>query len=95
MRTPGRLRALLLASIVTCLLWGVVATWTAGQRLSAANQVVAGSGPLSAAGQATFTGDAANGDNDLRGLVAGMIVAALLMAAAAAWGAYRRLAEYR
>jgi hypothetical protein len=56
---------------------------------------VAGSGPLSAAGQATFTGDAANGDNDLRGLVAGMIVAALLMAAAAAWGAYRRLAEYR
>jgi hypothetical protein len=46
-RTPGRLRALLVASVIVSLLWGVIATWTAVQRLSAANQVVAGSGPLS------------------------------------------------
>jgi hypothetical protein len=47
LRTPSRLRALLLASVVASLLWGVIATWTAEQRLSAANQVVASSGPLS------------------------------------------------
>ena len=45
--TPGRLRALLVASVVASLLWGAIATWTAEQRVSAANQVVAGSGPLS------------------------------------------------
>jgi hypothetical protein len=47
LRTPSRLRALLLASVVASLVWGAVATWTAEQRLSAANQVVASSGPLS------------------------------------------------
>jgi hypothetical protein len=47
LRTPGRLRALLVASVVVSLLWGVTATWTVEQRLSGANQVVAGSGPLS------------------------------------------------
>jgi hypothetical protein len=47
LKTPGRLRVLLLASVVASLLWGVTATWTAGQRLSAANSVVASSGPLS------------------------------------------------
>jgi hypothetical protein len=46
-RTPSRLRALLLGSVVVSLLWGVIATWTVEQRLSGANQVVAGSGPLS------------------------------------------------
>jgi hypothetical protein len=46
--TPARLRALLLASIAVSLLWGVVATWTAVQRVSAANSVVSSSGPLNA-----------------------------------------------
>jgi hypothetical protein len=46
LRTPGRLRALLLASVVVSLLWGVIATWTAEQWQSAADQVVADSGPL-------------------------------------------------
>ena len=45
--TPSKLRVLLLASVVASLVWGAIATWTAGQRLSAANQVVASSGPLS------------------------------------------------
>jgi hypothetical protein len=45
--TPGRLRVLLLVSVVASLLWGVVATWSAEQRLSAANSVVSSSGPLS------------------------------------------------
>jgi hypothetical protein len=45
--TPSRLRTLLLASVVASLLWGVITTWTAEQRQSAANQVVASSGPLS------------------------------------------------
>jgi hypothetical protein len=48
-----------------------------------------------AADQAAFTGSATSGDNALGGLVAGMLAAALLMAAASAWGAYHRLAEYR
>jgi hypothetical protein len=45
--TPGLLRALLLASVVASLLWGAIATWTAQQRVSAANLVVASGGPLS------------------------------------------------
>jgi hypothetical protein len=48
-----------------------------------------------AADQAAFTGSATSGDNALGGLVAGMLVATLLMAAVGAWGVYRRLAEYR
>ncbi|HTU73835.1 MAG TPA: hypothetical protein VMG38_09985 [Trebonia sp.] len=47
LRTPGRLRALLLASVAVSLVWGAVSAWTVEQRQSAANQVVAGSGPLS------------------------------------------------
>jgi len=47
LRTPGRLRALLVASVAGSLLWGAIAMWTVEQRLSAANQVVAGSGSLS------------------------------------------------
>jgi len=54
MKTPGRLRALLLALVVVSLLWGVIATWTAVQRLSAANQVVAGSGQLSGYAQQLY-----------------------------------------
>lgn len=48
LRTPARLRALLLASVVVSLLWGAAATWTAVQRVSAANSIVASSGPLNA-----------------------------------------------
>jgi hypothetical protein len=47
LKTPGLLRGLLLASVVASVLWGVIATWSAEQRLSAANSVVASSGPLS------------------------------------------------
>lgn len=45
--------------------------------------------------QAAFTDSAARGDHALGGLLAGMLVAAPLMAAVAAWGVHRRLAEYR
>lgn len=38
---------LLLASVAVCLLWGAVATWSAVQRASAANPIVASTGPLS------------------------------------------------
>ena len=54
MKTPGRLRALLLALVVVSLLWGAIATWTAVHRLSAANQVVAGSGQLSGYAQQLY-----------------------------------------
>jgi hypothetical protein len=47
------------------------------------------------ADQAAFTTSASNGDAALDGLVAGMTIAALLMAATSAWGLSRRLAEYR
>jgi len=47
LRAPGRLWLLLLVSVTVCLLWGAVATWSAVQRVSAANPIVASSGPLS------------------------------------------------
>jgi hypothetical protein len=47
MRTPDRLWTLLFASVAACLLWGTVATWSAVQRASGANPVVASIGPLS------------------------------------------------
>jgi len=46
------------------------------------------------ADQATFTSSAGGGDGALGGLVAGMIVAGLLMAAACGWGVARRIDEY-
>jgi hypothetical protein len=47
------------------------------------------------ADQAAFRSAAASGQDALTGLDAGMIVAALIMAAACAWGLLSRLAEYR
>lgn len=38
---------LLLLSVAVCLVWGTVATWSAAQRTSAANPIVASIGPLS------------------------------------------------
>jgi hypothetical protein len=48
-----------------------------------------------AADQVVFRSHAAAGRNAFAGLEAGIIVAALLMAAGSAWGISRRLAEYR
>jgi hypothetical protein len=45
--TPARLRLLLAVTIAASLLWGAVAAWTAGERTSAAGNVVAGTEPLS------------------------------------------------
>jgi hypothetical protein len=47
------------------------------------------------ADQAVFTSNAAAGSGAFGGLEAGVIIAALLMAAGSAWGISRRLAEYR
>ncbi len=47
------------------------------------------------AGQAVFKANAASGSGAFGGLEAGVIIAALLMAAGSAWGLSRRLAEYR
>jgi hypothetical protein len=47
------------------------------------------------ADQAAFAAAAGRGQDALTGLAAGMIVAALLMAAGCAWGLLSRLAEYR
>jgi hypothetical protein len=47
------------------------------------------------ADQAAFASAASRGQDALTGLEAGMIVAALLMAAGCAWGLLSRLAEYR
>jgi hypothetical protein len=47
------------------------------------------------ADQARFTSSSASGDDALGGLLAGMIIAALLMAAACAWGVSRRIEEYK
>jgi hypothetical protein len=47
------------------------------------------------ADQAAFAQQADNGDGALGGLAAGMVIAALLMAASCAWGIGRRIAEYR
>jgi hypothetical protein len=46
------------------------------------------------ADRASFTASASSGDGALGGLVAGMVVASLLMAAGCAWGLARRIAEY-
>lgn len=48
-----------------------------------------------AADQVVFRSNAAAGRGAFRGLEAGVIIAALLMAAGSAWGLSRRLAEYR
>jgi hypothetical protein len=45
--------------------------------------------------QAEFAASARGGQDAFTGLAAGLLVAALLMAAACAWGLNRRLAEYR
>jgi hypothetical protein len=45
--TPARLRLLLAVTIAASLLWGAAAAWTAGERTSAAGNVVAGTEPLS------------------------------------------------
>ena len=47
------------------------------------------------ADQAVFTVNAASGSGAFGGLDAGVVIAALLMAAGCAWGLSRRLAEYR
>ena len=47
------------------------------------------------ADQAVFRSNAASGSGAFGGLEAGVIIAALLMAAGSAWGLSRRLAEYR
>ncbi len=47
------------------------------------------------ADQVVFTSNAANGSGAFGGLEAGVIIAAVLMAAGSAWGLSRRLAEYR
>jgi hypothetical protein len=46
------------------------------------------------ADRAAFTASASRGDRALGGLVAGMALASLLMAAGCAWGLARRIAEY-
>jgi len=82
-----------------------------GGNYNAAVQLAIGSGPASSstmfrrvdtrltsaigADQAAFRSAAASGQDALAGLDAGMIVAALIMAAACAWGLLSRLAEYR
>jgi hypothetical protein len=48
-----------------------------------------------AADQVVFTSNAASGSGAFGGLAAGVVIAALLMAAGSAWGLSRRLAEYR
>src|SRR5215468_3466890 len=45
--TPARLLASLLVTVAASLLWGASATWTAVNRTSAANDMVATTGPLS------------------------------------------------
>src|SRR5215472_3985758 len=45
--TPARLRASLFLAIAASLLWGVSATITAANRASAANDLVANTGPVS------------------------------------------------
>jgi hypothetical protein len=45
--TPAKLRLALAAAIAVSLLWGAAAAWTASQRVSAADNVVASSEPLS------------------------------------------------
>ncbi len=47
------------------------------------------------AGQAVFASNAAAGSDAFAGLEAGIVVAALVMAAGCGWGLTRRLAEYR
>lgn len=47
------------------------------------------------ADQVTFSNSATAGRDAFAGLEAGIVVAALLMAAGCAWGLSRRLAEYR
>ena len=47
------------------------------------------------ADQVVFTSSAAAGSNAFSGLVVGIIVAAVIMAAGCAWGLARRIAEYR
>jgi hypothetical protein len=47
------------------------------------------------ADQAVFASNARHGRDAFTGLAAGMVVAALVMAAGSAWGLNRRLAEYR
>jgi len=82
-----------------------------GGSYNAAVQLAIGSGPASSsamfrraetrltsaigADQAAFRSAAGRGQDTLTGLEAGMIVAALLMAAGCAWGLISRLAEYR
>jgi hypothetical protein len=82
-----------------------------GGNYNAAVQLAIGPGPVSSgtmfrrvdtqltsaigADQAAFRSAAASGQDALTGLEAGMIVAALIMAAACAWGLLSRLAEYR
>jgi len=82
-----------------------------GGNYNAAVQLAIGPGPASSgtmfrrvdtqltsaigADQAAFRAAAGRGQDALTGLEAGMIVAALIMAAACAWGLLPRLAEYR
>jgi hypothetical protein len=47
------------------------------------------------ADQSVFKSNSASGSGAFGGLEAAVVVAALLMAAACAWGLSRRLAEYR
>jgi len=47
------------------------------------------------ADQAASAAYASSGDDALGGLIAGMVIAALLMAVACTWGVGRRIAEYR
>ena len=88
-----------------------VHTLDAGYHYVAETQLVTGTGPGTvatdfgrldadignaiAADQAVFSSSAAAGSGAFGGLEAGIIVAALVMAACCAWGLSRRLAEYR
>ena len=45
--TPDKLRLVLAATVAVSMLWGAAAAWTANQRISAADDVVASSEPLS------------------------------------------------
>jgi hypothetical protein len=59
------------------------------------SRVEADLGQAITADQLTFRSSAAAGRDAFAGLAAGVIAAAVLMAAASAWGLARRLAEYR
>ncbi len=91
------------AGLVTlCPAWGALATLMVIQHASAARDVAAADLKVATAasgnsgiGASLGTLSAAAGSDAFAGLEAGIVVAALVMAADCGWGLTRRLAEYR